>query len=78
MNANKATIKDVTVSTKVVNQLKNTQIKVKFNKLDGDQWYIALEEGLNVAYTMMKDMATITGIPKDLLKVEALCDCVST
>ena len=135
MNANKATIKDVKLSTKVVNQLKNTPLKVRFNKLDGDQWYIsvypdaaknvlpdgessamgyiiflsnghvtgevrkvcplywkavkiprivgssfegeaiALEEGLNVAYTMMKDLATITGIPEDLLKVEALCDC---
>ena len=42
MNANKATIKDVKLSTKVVNQLKNTPIKVKFNKLDGDQWYISV------------------------------------
>ena len=135
MNAGKAAIKDVKASTKVVNHLKNTPLKIKFNKLDGDEWFvsvypdaakntlpdgessamgyiiflsnghvtgevrkvcplywksakiprivgssfegeaIALEEGLNVAFTIMKDLAAITGIPEHLLKVEALCDC---
>ena len=135
MNAGKAAIKDVKMSTKAVNHLKNTPLKVKFNKLDGDEWFvsvypdaakntlpdgessamgyiiflsnghvtgevrkvcplywksakiprivgssfegeaIALEEGLNVAFTMMKDLAAITGIPEHLIKVEALCDC---
>ena len=135
MNASRAAIKDVKLSTKVANYIRNTPIKVKFNKLDGDEWYvsvytdaakntlpdgqssamgyiifltnghvtgelrkvcplywkstriprmvgssfegeaIALEEGLNVAFTIKKDLAAITAIPEELIKVEALCDC---
>ena len=135
MIAGKAAVKDAKMSTKAVNHVKNTPLKIKFNKLDGDEWYvsvypdaakntlpdgessamgfiiflsnghvtgevrkvcplywksakilrivgssfegeaIALEEGLNVAFTIMKDLAAITGIPEDLIKVEALCDC---
>lgn len=134
MNANKAQVKDVKLSTKMVNQVRNVPIKMKFNKLDGDQWYIsvfsdaskntlpdgessamgymiflttghvtgevknacplywrstkiprmigssfegeaiALEEGVNVAFTIMKDLAAITGVPENMIKVEGICD----
>ena len=134
MNANKAAIKNVKLSNKMVNMVRNTPLQLKFNKLDGDQWYIsvfsdaskntlpdgessamgymiflttgqvtgeiktacpiywrsakipritgssfegeaiALEEAINVGYTIMKDLAAITGIPEDLIKVEGICD----
>ena len=134
MNVNKAQIKDVKLSTKMVNTVRNIPLKLKFNKLDGDQWYIsvfsdaskntlpdgesssmgymifvttghvtgeiknscpiywksakipriigssfegeaiALEEAINVGYTIMKDLAAITNIPESMLKVEGVCD----
>ena len=134
MNVNKARVKDVKLSTKMVNTLKNHPIKVLFQKLRGDEWFlsvfvdaskntlpdgqssamgyiilltnghitgelrpacplywrstkisrvvnsameaetIALEEGLNVAFTLKKEIAMITNIPEELIKVEALCD----
>ena len=36
---------------------------------------IALEEGLNIAFTIKRELATIMNMPGDLIKVEALCDC---
>ena len=35
---------------------------------------LAMEEGLNIAYTLNKELAAITNIPEDLILVEALCD----
>ena len=35
---------------------------------------IALEEALNVGYTIMKDLAAITNIPESMIKVEGICD----
>ena len=33
-----------------------------------------MEEALNVAYTIKKEIAFITNVPEELIKVEALCD----
>ena len=135
MNVNKAQVKDVKLSTKMVNHLHNHPVKVMYPKLPGDEWYItvftdasknvlpdgessamgyiilltnghitgdcreacplywtsvkmprmvgstleaesiALEEGLNVAFTIKREIATIINAPEHLIKVEALCDC---
>ena len=134
MNVAKATIKDVKLVRKMVNCVKSTPIKLKFNKIDGDEWYIsvfsdaskntlpdgessamgyiifltsghvagevknavpvywrsakiprmvgssfeaeaiALEEAVNVGYTIMKDLSAITNIPEHMIKVEGICD----
>ena len=135
MNVNKAQVKDVKLSTKMVNHLNNHPVKVMYPKLPGDEWYItvftdaskntlpdgessamgyiilltnghitgdcrqacplywtaakmprivgstieaesiALEEGLNIAFTIKREIAAIINAPEHLIKVEALCDC---
>ena len=35
---------------------------------------IALEEAVNVGYTIMKDLSAITNIPEHMIKVEGICD----
>ena len=135
MSVTKATVKDVKTAIKMINHVKNHPIKIRYNKLPGDEWYLsvytdaaknllpdgassaqgfivfltnghrtnelapacplywksgksprivgstmegeamAMEEGLNVAYTLKKEICAITNIPDELIKIEALCDC---
>ena len=42
MNVAKATIKDVKLVRKMVNYVKSTPIKLKFIKIDWDEWYISV------------------------------------
>ena len=135
MSVTKATVKDVKIAIKMINHVKNYPLKIRYNKLPGDEWYLsvytdaaknllpdgvssaqgfivfltnghttnelapacplywksgksprivgstmegeamAMEEGLNVAYTLKKEICAITNMPEHLIKVEALCDC---
>ena len=142
MNVNKAQVKDVKLSTKMVNHLNNHPVKVMCPKLPGDEWYItvftdaskntlpdgessamgyiilltnghitgdcrqacplywtaakmprivgstieaesiALEEGLNIAFTIKREIAAIINAPEHLIKVERfdvfalVCDAI--
>ena len=42
MNVNRATVKDVKTSIKMINHLKNHPLKLRYNKLPGDQWVMSV------------------------------------
>ena len=42
MVVNKATVKDVKTAIKMINHVKNHPLKVRYNKLPGDEWFISV------------------------------------